>query len=134
MTPTFWLAGKVGRNAAAGLRTQQALADLFRRMGRQLKGGLKAARGLSFSQAESCFCVFAEAPATPEPALRVWCGGRRGGAELAAGRDDVQALGDAGPSLAVGFEVQAGLLAQGLCTATGSHERARTLGISKSQP
>jgi ketosteroid isomerase-like protein len=38
---TFWLAGTVGRNAAAGLRTQQALADLFRRMGRQLMGGLK---------------------------------------------------------------------------------------------
>ncbi len=38
---TFWLAGKVGRNAAAGLRTKQELADLFRHMGRQLKGGLK---------------------------------------------------------------------------------------------
>jgi len=86
----------------------------------EMAGGACAARGLSFSQAESCFCVFAEAPATREPALRVWCGGRRGGGgELAAGRDDVQALGDAGPSLAVGFEVQAGLLAQGLCTAHG---------------
>jgi hypothetical protein len=43
--------------------------------------------------------------------------GRRKGAELAAGRNDIHALGEAGPSLAVDFDVQAGLLVQGLRTA-----------------
>jgi ketosteroid isomerase-like protein len=38
---TYWLAGKPGSNATAGARTKAEMADIFGRMGRRLKGGLR---------------------------------------------------------------------------------------------
>ena len=38
---TYWLAGKPGSNASAGLRTKAEMADIFRRMGERMEGPLR---------------------------------------------------------------------------------------------
>jgi hypothetical protein len=38
---SFWIAGKPGSSPTAGLHTKGEMADIFRRMGRQLKEGLR---------------------------------------------------------------------------------------------